>query len=94
MKKKLLWDAWNRDHIKKHNIRKAEIEDIYQNPVYKRKTYGNRIMFFGRTEQGRLVTVVCSQEKQNDYYVVSARDMSKKEREILYKYENVPTKTD
>lgn len=80
----LVWDDWNREHIKKHNVEIAEVEDIYKSKFITEQSYQKRILILGRTNQGRLLTIVISDEKQENPYVVSARDMSVKERRYFY----------
>ncbi len=87
---KLVWDEWNVDHIKKHAVTRSEVEEAYKEKALHRILYNNRIVMLGKTKAGRFVTFVCSQEKQTDYYIVSARDMSKKER----RWYREQTKTD
>ncbi len=82
--KKLIWDDWNRNHIKKHSVIEDEVEEAYEDHLILVESYKNRVLILGKTKRDRLLTVVCSQELQNDLYVVSARDMSKKERRIYY----------
>lgn len=88
-KPKIVWDEWNIKHIKKHQVEKKEVEQAYTSKVVKRRTYLNRILILGKTNKGRFLTIVVSQEKQRKLYVVSARDMSRKER----KYYHDQTKT-
>lgn len=87
--KKLIWDEWNRNHIKKHKITKKEIEYVYKTSNIKLQSYFKRTLLLGKTKSGRLITVVLSYDKQKDPYVVSARDMSRKER----RYYDLQTKT-
>jgi len=43
-------------------------------------TYGKRYLILGRIKSGRALTVILAREKPGKYYIVTARDMSKKER--------------
>ena len=76
----LVWDAWNREHIRKHKVKVKEVEEAYRNIVGKSGSYDNREMFFGITRKGRPITISVSYAKQKRPYIVSVRDMSKKER--------------
>lgn len=78
-KKKLIWDEWNREHIKKHKVTVGEVEEAYKNEIGRSGFYGNREMIYGLAGK-RAITISVSYAKQKDPYVVSARDMSKKER--------------
>lgn len=84
MRLKLVWDKWNIEHIKKHQVTKEEVEQVYKSKVVKRQTYLNRILILGKTKEKRFLTIVISHEKQKESYVVSARDMSRKERRYYY----------
>ncbi len=87
---RLIWDNWNKEHIKKHGVSISEVEEVCKNAVAVKQSYLGRTMVFGKTVNGRLLTIVLSFGNEKDAYVVSARDMSKNEREIYYE----KTKTD
>ena len=78
----LVWDQWNTDHINKHKVTVKEVEELYFSEYIKKETYKKRLKLLGETTSGRYLTVIISFEKQKQPYVVSARDMSKKERKI------------
>lgn len=82
--KQLAWDDWNKEHIKKHNVTMREVEEVYHSKFAEKVSYLGRKIYFGKTRKGRLLTVVVSFEKQKKAYVVSARDMSQKERREYY----------
>jgi len=86
----LVWDEWNKEHIKKHKVTVKEVEEVYKSTKIAKQTYLNRKLILGNTRKNRLLTIVISTEKQINPYVVSARDMSKKERRYFYEQ----TKTD
>lgn len=75
-----MWDEWNREHIKKHKVTVIEVEEAYKNEVGRSDSHDNREMIFGLTKRRRAITISVSYAKQKNSYVVSARDMSKKER--------------
>lgn len=81
-KYRLFWDEWNLEHIKKHNVSKYEVETAVKAKRVAIGTYKGRLLILGKTKRGRLIIVTLSFEKQEDAYVVSARDVSKKERKI------------
>lgn len=85
----LLWGEWNKEHIKKHQVTPKEVEEAYKSQIKSIIGYGNRLLILGKTKKERLLTIVISFEKQKRPYVVSARDMSRKERKLL----NENTKT-
>ena len=81
---RLVWDEWNKEHLKKHSVSAAEVEEVFVSKKITRLSYQNRKLLIGKTQNGRLLTVVISKEKQTDPYVVSARDTSQKERRYYY----------
>jgi len=84
IKNKLFWDKWNKNHIKKHQVTVKEVEEAYKNKIFEIGSYLGRKIIFGKTKNNRLLTIVISFAKQQEPYVVSARDTSKKERKVIY----------
>ena len=76
----LVWDAWNREHIRKHKVKVKEVEEAYRNIVGKSGSYDNREMFLGLPGKVVRLRSRFSYAKQKRPYIVSVRDMSKKER--------------
>lgn len=62
---KLIWDEWNKNHIKKHNLTTDEIEEVCRskNKIY--KTYRGRIEIIGRTNLGKKLKIILSPEDRN-----------------------------
>ena len=84
----LIWDDWNINHIKKHQVKVEEVRETVKSKTKTLKSYQKRILILGRTEKKRLLTVVLAKEKKNNYYVVTARDMSRKERRYYHDQKN------
>ena len=84
--KKLIWDDWNREHIRKHKVSKEEIEIAGSNLIYHKRTYRERYLVIGRSRE-RLITIVLNRIDSSTYYLITARDASKKERKIAYEKE-------
>lgn len=61
-----------------------EVEDACENQIDVLSGYGGRQMLFGKTSKGRYITVILMQKIDNNYYVVTARDTSKKERRYVH----------
>ncbi len=80
----LIWDDWNIEHIKKHDVSRSEVEEVYSSTVIKQETHGKKLLLLGKTQKGRLITLVISCRNPSKLYIVSARDMSRKERNIFY----------
>lgn len=81
--KKLIWDEWNREHIKKHNVTVGEAEEAVANLVAHRRGKKGRFIAIGRSGS-RIISVLVGREKTGIYYVATARDSDKRERRIVY----------
>jgi uncharacterized DUF497 family protein len=88
------WDDANRDkNKKKHNVQWNECEEIFFNqPLIiledpKHSLLEIRSAAFGKTDQGRLLTVVYT-KRDALLRIISARDMSRKERKFYHDKEN------
>jgi len=40
--KKLIWNEWNIDHIRKHNVTVNEVEEAYKNKKFEIDSYSDR----------------------------------------------------
>jgi len=80
---KLIWDEWNITHISRHQIKYHEVEQACYHYLKALKTYNNRIMILGQSNNGKLITVILAKQIKNNYYVVTARNMSKEERKFI-----------
>lgn len=76
----LIWDELIEEHIKKHNVEPEEVEEAYLYRKIESESYLNRKKILGITGKGRLITIIISQNLS----VVTARDMSRKERIKYY----------
>ena len=81
--RQLIWDDWNVKHISSHKVSPREVEEACKLIKKIFKTYKERLIILGKTKKGRLITVVLAKESKGKYYVVTARDISKKERRLL-----------
>ena len=82
----LVWDSYNTEHIKKHNVQKEEIILCVRRLVYHRRTHSGRYLCVGRSGK-RIITVILRWQKLSTYYLITARDANKKERRDLYEKE-------
>ncbi len=80
---KLIWNKENIDHIKKHDVTREEVYQVVKKDYKNQPTYGNRLMIFGKTKTNRRLTVILIEKAKNNYLVITARDMSKKERKYF-----------
>lgn len=83
-KSDLAWDEWNLQHIAKHNVKREEVEQIFVRTARAKKSYKGRLIVFGKTKKKRLLAVVL-EKAEKGYYILSARDASRKERRDLKK---------
>lgn len=81
--KKLIWDEYNLEHIKKHDVEAAEIEHVARNITGHSKGKKGRYLIFGRIGT-RIITIVVRRKEAGIYYPVTARDSAKKERRKVY----------
>lgn len=84
--RELIWDSYNTEHIKKHNINQEEIIVSVRNASYHRQAHSGRYVSVGRVGK-RIITVILRRKKLVTYYPVTARDANKKERRDLYEKE-------
>ncbi|KKR87348.1 hypothetical protein A2875_02800 [Candidatus Gottesmanbacteria bacterium RIFCSPHIGHO2_01_FULL_46_14] len=82
----LVFDKVNREHIKKHKVTEEEIEVVGKKFLYHRRAHSGRYLAIGRVGQ-RILTIIIRRTSVGKYYVVTARDASKKERKDLYEKE-------
>lgn len=78
----LVWDDWNSQHIKKHDVTKLEIEEALLQKVQARKGNKGRLIIFGKSKKKRLLAIVIKKTTKG-YYIFSARDASRKERKYI-----------
>ena len=70
------------EHIKKHEVSVIEVEETCYQPINSFKSYQNRLIILGKTKNNRLLTLVLMKKNKGVYYLVTARDMSRKERKL------------
>ena len=79
----LIWDGWNKEHIKKHKVTIEEIEEGIQKVNAHRKGYSGRIILIARAGT-RILAILVAPKENKKYYLVTVRDADKKERRTLY----------
>jgi uncharacterized DUF497 family protein len=90
--RRLDWDAWNLEHIRKHDVSQVEVEQVIAiRPVF-RDTYKGRLTAIGPAESGRMLVVVVGPSPivAGLWYVFSARPASRKERSIYQRMRGAP----
>lgn len=86
--KKLIWDDYNVEHVKKHKVTVREVEDLARNMVAHKKAKKGRYLMIGRVGT-RILSAVINRKGSGIYYPISARDSDKDERRILYAREKI-----
>jgi len=76
----LVWDDWNRDHIAKHNVTPAEVEQVIDNEYVLFPSYSGRMVVIGQTDTKRALHITLANRGTERYYVVTARVADRKER--------------
>lgn len=84
--KELIWDEWNLEHIKKHNVSQEEVTEITHNIITHERVKQGRYLVIGRVGS-RILSVIISRKGTGIYYIVTARDAAKKERRKVYEKE-------
>ena len=86
--KRLIWDKYNVEHIKKHNVTVEEVEYLAKNILAHKKAEKGRYLIIGRANL-RIITVIINRIGAGIYYPVTARDAAKKERRRVYEKEKI-----
>jgi uncharacterized DUF497 family protein len=80
----LVWDSRNEPHIwERHQITRAEVEEVCYGDaenLHVENTYGGRYLVIGPKRGGKLFAVVLAPKGEGNFYPVSARRASAKER--------------
>ncbi len=80
---RLVWDDWNIGHIARHEVIPKEAEEVCQGDYIVRASYQGRFVLIGPTSAGRMIAVVLEPlEYAGEYYPVTARPASRKERRL------------
>jgi len=80
--RRLAWDEWNREHIRKHRVSQVEIDEVVALEPMQRETYKGRTLLIGQSAKGTMLAVVVGPvpDEPGLYYVFSARPASRQER--------------
>lgn len=79
----LIWDSFNSEHISKHNLTQEDVTQACINQLEVWKTRNGRLLLIGKTDAGKLVSVVLAPKGTCKYYPVTARITSQKERKLI-----------
>jgi uncharacterized protein len=80
------WDSQNLEHISRHGVNDFEVEHvILYDKARLKQGRGGTYCVFGTTEEGRYLFIVIAAKGGGVVRVVTARDMSYKERRYYKK---------
>ena len=82
---KIIWNKYNAEHIKKHNVSVEEVEKLINEDVLIKEGHSGKKIYIGKVGT-RLLSVIGNIDV-NKLYIVTARDASGKERQDFYEYE-------
>jgi uncharacterized DUF497 family protein len=74
------WDERNIAHIAKHSVSPEEVEEVFFDDTPHFRRHGKVFCAFGQTMSGRYLFVVFRFVTPNTVRVITARDMTEKER--------------
>lgn len=74
------WDEENTDHIADHGVDPYEAEYVIRYAKAFRRALGEKFSVYGQTDSGRYLMVVFAPKGGNRVRVVTARDLTPKEK--------------
>jgi len=74
------WDEAKVDHIALHRFTPEDVEEVFAEGCEIRRTRQGRYVAYGRTSGGRMTLVVFHRRVGSHIRVITAREMSEKER--------------
>ena len=83
--RRLIWDAWNRNHLAKHDVVVEEVTQVAR--THRLVLTGDeqkRLIVVGATDEGRVLEVVLHPLGSGDYYPLTAYDASF-DMQVVYK---------
>ena len=79
------WDFQNIEHIAKHGVEPYEAEEVVDNAVLMKKAGRGKYLAYGQTDTGRYLLVVFAPKSNRRLRIVTARDLTRKERRYVEK---------
>ncbi len=77
----LLWDDWNTEHIARHAVKPEEVAQVCAAAPWVLRAQGtDKWAVYGQTDAGRYLLVILAARRGDEFYPVTARDMSNTER--------------
>lgn len=78
----IYWNQQSEDHIAKHEVTPAEVDEVVNTrPRYETKGRDETLLVFGQTDAGRPLTIVLAKStaEPDSWFVVTAREMEQHE---------------
>jgi uncharacterized protein len=82
----LIWDGWNEEHIARHSVTPAEVEEVTANRPFTTRGRKDRYRLIGQTDSGRLLTVIVAPRGGGEAYVLTAREVTREERRAYQRH--------
>ena len=82
----LVIEPGREEHIARHQVSIAEVEEVIFSTPFIRKARQGRYHIIGQTEAGRYLTVFVAPREQGVYGLVTARDADDAERRAYLRY--------
>lgn len=83
---RLAWHGWNEEHIARHNVTLAEVEEVTANRPFTMRGRKDRYRLIGQTDSGRLLTVIAAPRGGGEAYVLTARETTREERRAYQRH--------
>ncbi len=81
--RKLIWEAWNIQHISRHGITPDEVEEICHNsPLVLRGQQKGRLVLIGVTNENQMISVVLEARGHGRYYPVTAYEPDESDKAL------------
>lgn len=80
--RRILWDDWNVAHVARHHVIPQEAEEVCYSDYVLLQGHSGRYVLIGPTRANRMLAVVVDHEGEGEYYMVTTRSASRKERAI------------
>lgn len=77
---RLRWNDWNREHVARHGVEPEEVDEVARNGPAVTTARDGLYRMVGQTDAGRYLTAYVAPRAGGDFYVVTARDSTPRER--------------
>ena len=76
------WNEWNIEHVGRHGVTPQVAEEVVQaaRSPYPRKIGDEKLLVWGRSEQGEMLQVVFVLDDDGGIYILHARPLTEREK--------------